>query len=42
MVMGGLLAELWSLIMGEDYDLLGEFGSGFWIDFPSNYCIFEL
>jgi len=28
MVMGGLLAEL-DLIMGEDYDLLGEVGSGF-------------
>ena len=41
MVMGGLLAEL-DLIMGEDYDLLGEVGSRFWIDFASNYYIFEL
>ena len=44
MVMGGLLAEL-DLIMGEDYDLLGEVGFGFaswFVDFASNCCSFEL
>jgi hypothetical protein len=45
MVMGGLLAEL-DLIMGDDYDLLGEvgfwFASGFEVDFASNCYSFEL
>ena len=46
MVIGGLLAEL-DLIMGEDYDLLGELvcvlcGSGFGIYFASNCYSFEL
>ena len=43
--MGGLLAEL-DLIMGEDYDLLGELGfgfaSGFEVGFASNCCSLEL